>query len=42
MESMLNLIGAELGRKNYYGTRSVWSGNLLAYSMSILQTAAKT
>jgi len=32
---------AALGRKNYYGTHSSWSGNLLAYSMSILQTAAK-
>ncbi|TEB04045.1 Transposase IS66 family protein [Pelotomaculum schinkii] len=32
---------AALGRKNYYGTHSVWSGNLLAYSMSVLQTAAK-
>jgi len=32
---------AALGRKNYYGTHSAWSGNLLAYSMSILQTAAK-
>lgn len=32
---------AALGRKNYYGTHSIWSGNLLAYSMSVLQTAAK-
>jgi len=30
-----------LGRKSYYGTHSEWSGNLLATSMSILQTAAK-
>jgi len=32
---------AALGRKNYYGTHSAWSGNLLAYSMSVLQTAVK-
>jgi transposase len=32
---------AALGRKNYYGTHSARSGNLLAYSMSVLQTAAK-
>jgi transposase len=30
-----------LGRKSYYGTRSGWSGHLLASSMSILQTAAR-
>lgn len=30
-----------LGRKSYYGTHSEWSGNLLAASMSILQTAAR-
>lgn len=30
-----------LGRKNYYGTHSEWSGKLLASSMSILQTAAR-
>ena len=30
-----------LGRKSCYGTHSEWSGNLLAASISILQTAAK-
>ncbi|MEW6064590.1 hypothetical protein P378_15560 [Desulforamulus profundi] len=30
-----------LGRKNYYGIHSEWSGKLLAASMSILQTAAR-
>ena len=29
-----------LGRKNYYGTHSLWSGDLAAACMSIFQTAA--
>lgn len=32
---------AALGRKNYYGTHSEWSGRFMAVSMSILQTAAR-
>src|SRR5208282_5261485 len=30
-----------LGRKSYYGTHADWSGQLLASSMSVLQTAAR-
>jgi len=32
---------AALGRKNYYGTHSLWSGQLAAVCMSILQTAVR-
>lgn len=32
---------AALGRKNYYGTHSLWSAQLAAVCMSILQTAAR-
>lgn len=32
---------AALARKNYYGTHALWSGNLLACAMSVLQTAAR-
>lgn len=35
------LRGAALGRKNYYGTHSLWSGQLAAVCMSILQTAVR-
>ncbi|MGB9846988.1 MAG: transposase domain-containing protein [Desulfotomaculales bacterium] len=35
------LRSAALGRKNYYGTHSLWSGQLAAVCMSILQTAVR-
>ena len=35
------LRSAALGRKNYYGSQSEWSGDLAAYCMSIFQTVDK-